>query len=42
MDGSLMWDVLITFLLMSFGAFVVIAIGAIFIAALWFLQNEVD
>jgi hypothetical protein len=37
-----MWDVLVTFILMLFGAFVVIAVGAIFIAALWYLQNEVD
>jgi len=37
-----MWDVLVTFILMLFGAFMVIAVGAIFIAALWYLQNEVD
>jgi hypothetical protein len=35
-----MWDVLVTFLLMLFGAFAVIAIGAIFITALWFIQND--
>jgi hypothetical protein len=37
-----MWDVLVTFILMLFGAFMVIAVGVIFIAALLFLQNEVD
>jgi hypothetical protein len=37
-----MWDVLVTFLLMSFGAFIVIAFGVILIWALYFLQNEVD
>lgn len=37
-----MWDVLVTFMLMMFGAFVVIAFGAILIGALYFLQKEVD
>jgi hypothetical protein len=42
MEGSLMWDVAVTFMLMMFGAFVVIAFGAILIGALYFLQNEAD
>jgi len=37
-----MWDVLVTFLLMAFGGFAVIAFGAILIGALYFLQNEAD
>jgi len=37
-----MWDVLVTFMLMMFGAFVVIAFGAILIGALYLLQNEAD
>jgi hypothetical protein len=42
MEGSLMWDVAVTFMLMMFGAFVVVAFGAILISALYFLQNEAD
>jgi hypothetical protein len=42
MEGSLMWDVAVTFMLMMFGAFVVVAFGAILIGALYFLQNEAD
>jgi hypothetical protein len=37
-----MWDVAVTFMLMMFGAFVVVAFGVILIWALYFLQNEVD
>lgn len=37
-----MWDVLVTFMFMAFGAFVVIAFGAILIWVLYLLQNEVD
>jgi hypothetical protein len=38
-----MWDtVLITFMLMGFGAFSVIVFGAIFIWLLFFIQNGVD
>ena len=37
-----MWDVLVTFLLMAFGDFVVIAFGIILIWVLYLLQNEVD
>jgi hypothetical protein len=37
-----MWDVLVTFMLMGFGAFVVIAFGVILIWVLYLLQNEVD
>jgi hypothetical protein len=37
-----MWDVLVTFTLMMFGAFVVIAFGAILIWTLYLLQNEAD
>jgi len=37
-----MWDVLVTFMLMLFGAFVIIAFGAILIGALYFIQKEVD
>jgi hypothetical protein len=35
-----MWDVAVTFILMAFGAFVVIAFGAILIWMLYLLQNE--
>jgi hypothetical protein len=35
-----MWDVAVTFILMMFGAFVVIAFGAILIWVLYLLQNE--
>jgi hypothetical protein len=35
-----MWDVAVTFMLMMFGAFVVIAFGAILIGVLYLLQNE--
>jgi hypothetical protein len=35
-----MWDVAVTFMLMMFGAFVVIAFGAILIWMLYLLQNE--
>ena len=34
-----MWDVLVTLILMGFGAFVVVAIGAIFIATIFYVQN---
>ena len=34
-----MWDVLVTVTLMAFGAFMVVAVGVIFIAAIYFLQN---
>ena len=37
-----MWDVVVTFMLMLFGAFTVIAFGAILIWALYLLQKEVD
>jgi hypothetical protein len=37
-----MWDVLVTFMLMGFGAFIVIAFGAILIWVLYLLQNEPD
>jgi hypothetical protein len=37
-----MWDVLVTFMLMAFGAFIVIAFGAILIWVLYLLQNERD
>jgi Na+-transporting methylmalonyl-CoA/oxaloacetate decarboxylase gamma subunit len=37
-----MWDVLVTFMLMLFGAFIVIAFGVILIWVLYLLQNEVD
>ena len=36
-----MWDVLVTFMLMAFGAFVVIVFGVILIWTLYLLQNEV-
>jgi hypothetical protein len=35
-----MWDVAVTFILMAFGAFVVIAFGAILIWVLYLLQHE--
>ena len=34
-----MWDVLVTVTLMAFGVFMVVAVGMIFIAAIYFLQN---
>ena len=34
-----MWDVLVTVILMGFGAFTVIVMGAVFIAAIFYLQN---
>jgi hypothetical protein len=34
-----MWDVIVTVTLMGFGAFMVMAVGVIFIAAIYFLQN---
>jgi hypothetical protein len=34
-----MWDVLVTFMLMLFGAFTVIAFGAILIWTLYLIQN---
>lgn len=34
-----MWDVLVTVLLMGFGALMVIVIGAVFISAIFYLQN---
>lgn len=34
-----MWDVLVTVTLMLFGAFMVVVVGAVFIAAIYFLQN---
>jgi hypothetical protein len=34
-----MWDVIVTLTLMGFGAFMVVAVGAVFIAAIYFLQN---
>jgi hypothetical protein len=37
-----MWDVAVTFMLMMFGAFVVVAFGVILIGALYFLQNEAE
>jgi len=37
-----MWDVVVTFTLMAFGAFVVIAFGVILIWTLYLLQNEAD
>jgi hypothetical protein len=37
-----MWDVFVTFILMAFGDFIVIAFGAILIWVLYLLQNEVD
>ena len=37
--GVAMWDVLVTVILMGFGAFMVIVLGAVFIAALFYMQN---
>jgi hypothetical protein len=37
-----MWDVAVTFMLMGFGAFVIVAFGVILIGALYFLQKEAD
>jgi len=37
-----MWDVAVTFMLMAFGAFVFIFMGAILIWALYILQKGVD
>ena len=37
-----MWDVLVTFMLMAFGAFFVVAFGLILIWVLYLLQNEAD
>jgi hypothetical protein len=37
-----MWDVLVTFMLMLFGMFTVIAFGAILIWSLYVFQNGVD
>jgi heme/copper-type cytochrome/quinol oxidase subunit 2 len=34
-----MWDVVVTVTLMAFGVFMVVAVGMIFIAAIYFLQN---
>jgi hypothetical protein len=34
-----MWDVIVTVTLMLFGAFMVVVVGAVFIAAIYFLQN---
>ena len=34
-----MWDVLVTLILMGFGAFMVIVMGAIFIATIFYMQN---
>jgi len=34
-----MWDVLVTVILMGFGAFMVAAVGAVFIAAIFYMQN---
>jgi len=37
-----MWDVAVTVTLMLFGAFVIVAFGAILIWTLYILQNGVD
>jgi len=37
-----MWDVLVTFMLMLFGAFTVVVFGAILIWTLYLIQNGVD
>lgn len=37
-----MWDVAVTFMLMAFGAFTVIAFGAILIWVLYLIQKGVD
>ena len=34
-----MWDVVVTFMLMMFGAFTVVAFGAILIWTLYLIQN---
>jgi hypothetical protein len=34
-----MWDVLVTVILMGFGALMVVVIGAVFIAAIFYVQN---
>jgi hypothetical protein len=34
-----MWDVIVTVTLMGFGAFMVMAVGVIFIAAIFYMQN---
>jgi hypothetical protein len=34
-----MWDVLVTVILMGFGALMVVVIGAVFIAAIFYAQN---
>jgi len=34
-----MWDVLVTVTLMLFGAFMVVVVGAVFIAAIFYMQN---
>jgi len=34
-----MWDVAVTFMLMLFGAFIVVAFGAILIWTLYLIQN---
>jgi hypothetical protein len=34
-----MWDVLVTLILMGFGAFMVVVVGAVFIAAIFYMQN---
>jgi len=34
-----MWDVLVTVILMGFGALMVVVIGAFFIAAIFYVQN---
>jgi hypothetical protein len=36
---KVMWDVLVTLMLMGFGAFMVIVVGAVFIAAIFYMQN---
>ena len=36
---AVMWDVVVTLILMGFGALVVIVGGAVFIAALFYMQN---
>ena len=37
-----MWDVAVTFIFMFFGAFIVIAFGAVMIWMLYLIQNGVD
>ena len=41
-EGIPRWDVVVTFMLMMFGAFTVIAFGAILIWALYLIQKGVD